>query len=328
MQPLTIPAADFGDNPDNTEALNFMSTGRGALLHPAGPKRWGIAVCHATPTTPTIRVERNFAVAYEPVRWASVPGYQTPNPTASVKVPWREGVWQVPNGTDGMVIIWRADGWRFEILNLRRALFGLFGSWVCDRMHLVPPGGCVPETHTATGSGGLSQLDGLVLAESIDNGVIGHAMAIAARNIEYGPGATAYDGHRVEHPGGPGAKQRAKLGLLPGRAPGMNPGGFRLRLDIEDAAIDAWLNSRYAHGRAIRRTARTVVRAAAIFGVKETTTCDIDPFIVFESQANPDAAEVFIANGLATESQYRNLLTGIEQYGTWRVVNQPMSEAA
>jgi len=315
MSSLSIPAATLGDAPNNVAANNVWTVGmmsEGLAL--SGPTRWCIPQFKATATTPTIRVERNLAVAWDKVRWASIPEYQTTNPFASVKVPWRE-VWRVAEGTDGMVIVWLPDGGRYEILNLRRAAV-FFGPYVCDHMHYVPPLGCNPETHTVRGAGQLSRLDGLLTVDMLDAGLIPTALSFAARNVQFGPDATyVAPATRVEHRK---VSQRADTGMDPLLF--MNPGGTRFRLDVTDNDIARWLDSR-GYPTAKRRTAGIVAIALRDYGICQTTTCALRPYIETEGMLNASTATAWREHGLTTMSDFRTLLDGLVTVDRLKVVN-------
>lgn len=179
----------------------------------------------------------------------------------------------------------------------------------------------------------------LATPEEVAAGEIRHALSMGAANTMFGPECTAEEletdaagttcGFAVAPAGGLewhtacSACAPSPLSDLELRKRGI-PEGARFALDISDAEIESWLDSRGYTGR-LRETARIFAVAVRDYGWFITDTAGTATFGVSGS-ANPETRDAWRALGI--EGHGKDLLKGLFQKERLWMVEPAINECA
>lgn len=282
------------------------------------------------------------------------PGYLSKNPTN--KIPWNPA-WQTGQASDNeIVILDESNGRIYEIFGIKHDPFakllqcGLYADRdICSYLTKVgrDVNGNYYDYRTFEGNDpsrgvGISSYATLVTPEEVLAGEIRHAIGFAIPNTSVGPVCTnAQRGTNAEGQScgfavSPASQVEWGGITVPGMVPAewsaiytqdkLIPEGMRFALDIDDAGIEAWINSRaeYRANTRLAQTARIFARALRDYGMIVADTGKV-PAIQMAGAVNPQARQLWSNVGLNEQFTGDTLFSGLITAQNLYVVEPPTS---
>lgn len=301
-------------------------------------------------TSSRLRLWRNPAVWDEPARYGTVTAWKVPHYSDPLQqfyaavyaartpalIPWGPGFsgaggTQPQSADNGCIVRVTADGARrFEMQGLapvndldvfainargfggdeRRARIG---DWRCDAVTEIAPGVTV---HGSQGP--LSKAQGLLRPQDLA-GPWTEAKRLVGFNVQWGIGAKAAPGGRVEHP----RHQQpygAPIVLPEGDDPNMMPSFTPLLFDITDGDIERWLaDEKVDLNSMLAVSKRWFAIGLRDHGLRLAESGTGNPIIESNGGVNPTTAKQWAARGVISEQVANDIGRGLFRYGTWRV---------
>lgn len=285
-------------------------------------------VYEAKASTRRVLVHRNPALVRESGRWQNIAGWG-PVPVidnggmidaavgawAAFQTIWMplDPTWKQVGGTqgqssdNGMIIVDGPNRWEVQ------GLAPSGSNWRVDAISYVAPG-----RRSQGSQGPWSKLDGLMRPSWLSGPWPG-PVRLVTFNPQYGPGARAVSGARVEHPRADQREAWVRAILPTGDDPRMIPCGQVLRLDITDAAIERWLDAEKVPTMSQLRVAkRWFAHGLRDHGMRLSETGTGDPILESSGGANPVEMAAWRDRGVVDEATANNLGRGIFGFGELR----------
>lgn len=238
---------------------------------------------------------------------------------------WREvGGTQAQSADNGCIIV-MPNGSRYELqgmaklgLSATAANFRTFFSGLPAPDHYRIDGvywsgsGQAPQGS----QGPWSKLDGLMRPDWLAGPWPG-PVRLVGFNPQFGFGATAVKGARVEHVHAEQREQWVRDILPTGNDPRMIPCGQRFKVDITDDQIEQWLDAEgIPQNATLRASKRWFAIGMRTHGMRLSETGTGDPILESSGGVNPTEAAAWKARGVSSEQIANQIGRNLFRYGT------------